>query len=325
MRTPVKLAAYGGALVLAFGAALVSGAIIGSPGNAADNDHAESGGGGGGHGDAIPTAAAAYGGLTVSEAGYTLRLNDSTLSAGADIPLAFEILGANGEPVRSYQESHTEDLHLIAVRRDATGFQHVHPELAADGTWSVALDLTAGSWRIFADFVALGMDGESDPMTLGADLHVAGDFQPVALPEPSSTAEIDGYTVTLDGELAPEVKSELTLSVTYQGRPVTDLQPYLAAYGHLVALRDGDRAYLHVHPAGSPGDGVTQPGPAITFYATAPSIGDYRLFLDFKHDDSVHTAEFTATAEDTKRASPDEREEESPVATHGNEHGGAGH
>ena len=77
------------------------------------------------------------------------------------------------------------------------------------------------------------------------------------------------------------------------GTPVTDLQPYLAAYGHLVALRQGDLAYLHVHPDGAPGDGRTEPGPAIVFHTTAPSDGTYRLFLDFKHGGVVRTAEFT--------------------------------
>ena len=77
---------------------------------------------------------------------------------------------------------------------------------------------------------------------------------------------------------------------------MTDLQPYLAAYGHLVALRAGDLAYLHVHPAGAPGDGVTPAGPGITFYATAPTAGDYRLYLDFQHDGVVRTAEFTVHA-----------------------------
>ena len=40
---------------------------------------------------------------------------------------------------------------------------------------------------------------------------------------------------------------------------MTDLQPYLGAYGHLVALRDGDLAYLHVHP-GEHGDGRARVG-----------------------------------------------------------------
>jgi hypothetical protein len=84
--------------------------------------------------------------------------------------------------------------------------------------------------------------------------------------------------------------------VRREGEPVTDLQPYLAAYGHLVALRVGDLGYLHVHPDGEPGDGTTEPGPDIAFVATAPSVGPYRVFLDFQHEDTVHTVAFTLHA-----------------------------
>ena len=84
--------------------------------------------------------------------------------------------------------------------------------------------------------------------------------------------------------------------MTRDGEPVTDLQPYLEAYGHLVALRAGDLAYLHVHPDGAPGDGTTPSGPDITFYAEVPSAGAYRLYLDFQHGDEVRTAAFTAVA-----------------------------
>ncbi len=95
------------------------------------------------------------------------------------------------------------------------------------------------------------------------------------------------------------------MTVSRNGQPVTDLQPYLAAYGHLVALRDGDLAYLHVHPDGGPGDGHTTAGPGITFYATVPAGGDYRLFLDFKHGGTVHTAAFTAHAGQAHGAAAD--------------------
>jgi hypothetical protein len=205
------------------------------------------------------------------------------------------------------------------VRRDLTGYQHVHPQLAADGTWSIPLDLTAGTWRLFADFDPAG-DGAA--LVLGADVAVAGDQVPQPLPEPSTTAEVDGYTITLDGQLVPGQESQLTLSVSRNGQPVTDLQPYLAAYGHLVALRDGDLAYLHVHPAGQPGDGTTAPGPDITFYATAPSAGDYRLFLDFQHGDVVRTAEFTVSAGDTAAAATSAG---GATATPGPTEGGSGH
>jgi hypothetical protein len=83
--------------------------------------------------------------------------------------------------------------------------------------------------------------------------------------------------------------------VRKDGHPVTDLQPYLGAYGHLVALRAGDLAYLHVHPTGHPGGGATPAGPQIRFAAEVPSTGTYRLYLDFRHEGVVRTAELTAT------------------------------
>ena len=172
------------------------------------------------------------------------------------------------------------------VRRDATGFQHVHPERDAAGTWRVPLTVPAGGvYRAFADFTPTG----GPETTLGVDLFAPGDFQPVAQ-APSRTSTVDGYTVTLDGELVPGATSPLRLTVTRDGAPVTDLQPYLGAYGHLVALRGGDLAYLHVHP----GSTATS-GPVVGFDAEVPSAGTYRMFFDFQVGGVVRTADFTVT------------------------------
>lgn len=317
MRTPIKLSAYGGILAVAFAGALGTGSVIGSPVPPAEDMHnmgemdaggasSDAGGHGEMHGQTQPAqpavAEALPGGLMVSERGYTLLPETGILSAGSGTELNFQILGADGKPVTEYEQSHDKDMHLIAVRSDTTGFQHVHPELSEDGTWSVPIDLTAGTWRVFADFVPGDGGTPGEALTLGTDIAVAGEYTPAELPAVSRTAEVDGYTVTLDGELVPGAESELTLSVSRDGEPVTDLQPYLAAYGHLVALRDGDLAYLHVHPVGTPDDGETEPGPGITFYTAVPSAGDYRLYLDFQHGGVVRTAEFTATADQVDEA-----------------------
>lgn len=243
------------------------------------------------------------GGLLVSEDGYTLALAQPSVAPGAQVPLRFRILGPDGDPVTGYRTEHDKDLHLIVVRRDLAHFQHVHPALDAAGTWSVPVDLPeAGDYRVFADFTPAGHDGG---LVLGADLAVLGGYQPAPLPGPADVAQLaDGYQVTLAGGLVPGRPSELTLTVSKDGVPVTDLQPYLAAYGHLVALRAGDLAYLHVHPAGEPGDGVTPAGPGITFDATAPSAGNYRLFLDFRHAGVVRTAEFTVLAGPAQVSAP---------------------
>ena len=78
---------------------------------------------------------------------------------------------------------------------------------------------------------------------------MAGLFVPVPLPAASNQASTDGYDVTLGGRPIAGQESELTFTVRRNGEPVTDLEPYLGAFGHLVSLRGGDLAYLHTHPA----------------------------------------------------------------------------
>ncbi|XIE80964.1 hypothetical protein AB6O49_29950 [Streptomyces sp. SBR177] len=257
--------------------------------------HTQHHGGHGAHGaHAAHAAHAAHGGarpggLSVSENGYTLELDATILDAGRQ-PVRFRVIGPDGQPVTAFVPEHEKELHFIAVRRDTAGFQHVHPVKDEKGTWSTELDLEPGDWRFFTDIRPAGHDGS---MTLGIDVAVAGAYAPRPLPAADRTARLGAYAVTLDGDLVPGEASALTLTVSRDGRPVTDLEPYLAAYGHLVALRVGDLGYLHVHPEGHPGDGVTTAGPEIAFMAVAPSAGTYRLFLDFRHEGVVRTAEFT--------------------------------
>lgn len=295
MKTSIKVGGYLAGLAAVFAAALGTGAAVGpdSPPPPAGHDaghdsgHAADGGetGAAGGADHVP------GGLLVAQDGYRLTPVTTSLTAGAATDVAFRITGPDGRPVTAYTPTHDKDLHLIVVRRDLSGYQHLHPRMAGDGTWSVRLPVAAaGQYRFFADFQPAA---RSEPLTLGVDLPAAGAYQPRPLPPPTRTTTVDGYQVSLAGELVPGTDSKLTLTVTKDGEPVTDLQPYLGAYGHLVALRTGDLAYLHVHPEGEPGDGKTKAGPAVTFFAEVPTAGTYRLFLDFKHGDVVRTAEFT--------------------------------
>ncbi|GGL41508.1 hypothetical protein [Planomonospora parontospora] len=295
MNTPAKLGAYVLGLTVVFGGALGVGSAVG----AADTppispSHPVHGAASAAPGRSATAAPASLpGGLQMSDSGYTLTPETTTVPPGEAADFRFAVTGPDGRPLTRYQTQHGKKLHFIVVSRDLGDFQHLHPHEAGNGTWSVKLTLPrAGVYRAFADFAPEGGDG----LTLGADLHAPGDYTPNALPEVSRTDTVDGYTVQLNGDLVPGAASTLTLTVSKDGRPVTDLQPYLGAYGHLVALRAGDLAYLHVHPDGEPGDGTTAAGPGITFHAEVPSRGDYRLFLDFRHEGTVRTAAFTARA-----------------------------
>lgn len=292
MNAATKLGAYVLGLAVVFGGALGVGSAVGEAAPAPaeprhEAAHATPAGHGGHDAGASSAPNDTPGGLQVSQNGYTLNPL-TTVKAGEPTDFRFTVTGPDGEPVTDYQVQHDKKLHFIVVSRDLTTFRHLHPVEAGDGVWSLRLTLKdPGAYRAFADFVPTGGTG----LTLGTDLLVAGDYEPRALPEAGSTATVDGYTVSLAGNLIPGQASKLTLSVSKDGEPVTDLQPYLGAYGHLVALRAGDLAYLHVHPEDS-----DRAGPDITFYAEVPSSGDYRLFLDFKHGDEVRTADFTARA-----------------------------
>ena len=247
MRTPARVAAFAAALGVTFGAATIAGAALG-PLRGAGTGH--------GHSDAMADAhggghagMGAPAGLAASQDGYSLVPDATTLPLGRRVELSFRILGPDGQALTHFDVAHTRRMHLIVLRRDLTGYQHVHPTLDRSG-WRVRLRLPeAGVYRAYADFSTDGHAMSSPP------------------PEPETT--------------------ELGYALSRAARPLDDVEPYLGADGHLVALREGDLAFLHVHPeeSGTPG--------TIRFGAALPSAGRYRLFLQFKHEGRVRTVAHT--------------------------------
>lgn len=275
MNTAAKLTAFAAVLAVGFGAAAAVGAAVGPIDVGADStpNHSDSN-----------LVADQPRGLAVAEAGYRLVVDTSTIDAGKPSRFGFSIVADDGVAATAFEELHERRLHLIVLSRNMVEYLHVHPTMDATGHWSVALPpLTPGSYRVFADFQPVGADN----LTLGTDITVPGNVSANELPAPSRVATIDRYTVTMDG--TPTVgEAELSFTVEVDGK-VVRTDPYLGAAGHLVAIRAGDLAYLHVHPHA--GDA----GPVVTFTGEFPSAETYRLFFDFSHSGTVHTATFTVT------------------------------
>ncbi|WP_343444969.1 hypothetical protein [Micromonospora schwarzwaldensis] len=229
-------------------------------------------------------------GLSISSAGYTLVPSTGPLTAGRAGELRFQVRDDKRRAVTRFAVVHDKPMHVIVVRRDLTGYRHLHPTMAADGTWSVPLTPSEpGAWRMYADFTAVADDGRQVAAVLGADLDVPGAYRPRPLPAPVTSTAVDGFTVAYTG--VPDVGRSVPLRfrVTGAGGTAAPLEPYLGAFGHLVALREGDLGYLHVHPE------PVRDGDAVTFWLTAPGPGRYRMFLDFQVGGVVRTAEFTLT------------------------------
>jgi hypothetical protein len=282
MTTISRLIGFAAALaVVAGGAAAIGGATDPSPPGGDDDAHAE---GAGGH--TVPRAAgdgtrAGVGGLTLRPVGGATKAN-----------WRFQITDRDGKPVREFEREQTKLLHLIVVRADLTGFQHLHPRLAADGTFSTPVDLAPGGrYRAITDFTTAGKR-----YVLGTTLGSAGETPERPLPPRNDVASSAGYSVRLKrpARLVAGRDTALTFEVSRGGKPVTDLQPYLGAHGHLVALRAGDQAYSHVHPLES--DSARG---SIRFNAELDQPGRYRLFLQFRTHGRVHTAAFSQAVEGT--------------------------
>ncbi len=222
---------------------------------------------------AAPGAPVPVGGLSPTAGGYAFV-------ATGQSPFTFHIQGPDGRPVTRFAIVHDKLMHLVVVRRDLSGYQHLHPSLAADGTWTIALGLPApGPYRAYFDFTAIDTAGRQNAVVLGADL-------PANAPAASAAPVGDSLSVTREGTLTVGVAEPVFFRVTRDGAPVT-LQPYLGASGHLTVLRVTDLAYLHIHPEPGLVDG------AMLFWVAAPSTGMFRLFLDYQVDGRVHTAVLT--------------------------------
>jgi hypothetical protein len=267
MSTLAKLLGFAAVLGLVFGGAALAGSSVDPrPGETTERADAM----GGGHGEEGEMAVKAVRGLAVSDGGLTLKLARRTAARGERFELAFRIADRRGRTVRAFDVEHTKRMHVIVVRRDMTGFQHLHPTQRADGSWSVPVTLRqAGSYRVFADFSSRG-----ETYTLADDISVDGNVRSRPLPAPANSTYVDGFKVQMTDDLA--------FSISRDGRPVTP-EPYLGAKGHLVALREGDLAFLHVHPDEN----------RLRFEADLPPGARYRLFLQFQVDGRVHTAEVT--------------------------------
>lgn len=252
-------------------------------------------------------------GVTAERGGYLLGGITAPAAIGTAGELAFTITGPEKSPVTQYETSHEKKAHLIVVRSDGSNYRHVHPVMDEAGRWSLPWQWeAAGTYRIYADVVPAGA-GEG--LTLTRTVDVAGPLEPASL-EVSAADEVDGFQVSLNGDLGAGSAAALTVSVSRDGQPVTSLEPYLGAYGHLVALRAGDLAYLHTHPEGAEPVNDEVSGPEVKFATTAPTPGRYYLYFDFQVDGQVHSARFvldttgsapapTATSEPSAPVTPE--------------------
>ena len=216
--------------------------------------------------------------------GYAMRAVQPTQEPGKEELVELAVTAPGGQALSELDEDAGEHMHLIAFRRDLTGYQHFTAQQGEGTSWWGFLNLTPGPWRVIIHFQSKALNRE---IALATDLTVSGDYRPEPLPPATDQDQAKALTVTLGGDLSTSADSSSAVTVTKDRQPVTDLEPAHGALGHAVVIRPADLGYLHLH---STGQGS---GPRLDFQGAVPDKGDYRLFVDFYRKDQPHLAEFT--------------------------------
>ena len=216
--------------------------------------------------------------------GYALRAVDRTQKPGKDVVVEFAVTAPGGGVLSELDHDAGEHMHLIAFRRDLTGYQHITAQQGEETSWWGILNLTPGPWHVIIHFESKALGRE---IALATDFTVSGSYRPEPLPPAADQVQVKGLTVTRSGELSTLATSSSAITVTDKGQPVTDLEPAHGEMGHSVLIRPADLGYLHMHPDS------TGTGPRLDFLGAVPDQGSYRQFVEFYRGDKLYLAPFT--------------------------------
>jgi len=198
-----------------------------------------------------------------------------------------------------------KQMHTIITDSTLTYFQHTHP-VQNQEKFALTTKVPAhGIYYVYLDYEPVGATEQQSLFklyTTSENTVFPLSSQPV---DQNTTKNFGNYQVTLneaDKLTAINLKSGVsTLSFTIKDnqtkQPITDLQPYLGAFGHLSMINQTDYSFVHVHPKQAATSPTQTAGPTVEFAPMPLSntliSGTYRVFAEFKHNDQVFVTDFT--------------------------------
>ncbi len=219
----------------------------------------------------------------------------SPAKAGEEADLQFTIRETKSKSVvKDFDIAHTKVFHLLMVSKDLSWFAHEHPEQQPDGTFThKQVFPSGGQYFTFADVAPRGAGSQ----ILMGSVKVAGPV-PAAIPliPGGTTNAVDGIKAILKG--ASNIPIGKSLPVTFQltdtstGDAITDLEPYLGAYGHLMIIHADGQTVVHSHPAEDDAGIAQSKRGIVTFNARFPKAGIYKAWGQFQRGGKVVTIPF---------------------------------
>ncbi|PGY06823.1 hypothetical protein [Bacillus sp. AFS031507] len=209
---------------------------------------------------------------------------------GKQVPLNIQVKNKVGKPIKDFEVEHEKLMHLIVVSEDLSNFDHIHPEYKGDGSFTVTPNFpSGGEYKLFADFVPKGADKKVKAYVVT----VAGNKGTTSqlTEDKERTKVVDGKEVTLKFDhlmTGMDLTMTFTIKDAKTKKPITNLQPYLGAVGHVVTISSVTDTYLHVHPLDEKAK-----GPEAKFMTSFPTSGLYKIWGQFQQNGKVFTVPFT--------------------------------
>jgi len=192
-----------------------------------------------------------------------------------------------GATVRRFDVVHERAMHLFVVGDGLTYFVHDHPAQQFDGVFMLDVPLPRpGPYMAIAEFLPTG----GTPQVFQQVFTTGDPFtRTPAAPVDVAPKTQDGLRISVDATVlksGEEGKLSFRIEDAASGAPVTDLEPYLGASGHLLIVPTDLTEAIHGHPADD------ARGPTLSFAPILPRPGRYKLWLQVQRAGHVATAAF---------------------------------
>ena len=201
--------------------------------------------------------------------------------------ILIDIKDFSGKVIETFQAVHEKEMHLLAIKKDLSVFQHLHPHYLGKGRFQVKTTFPkAGEYKFYADFLPEG----ANQQLASHELVVKGmETKEEVVADKLLKKEIDDLTIEL---ILPEAKVDEHISLIFtlndkNGNQITELEPYLGSAGHVVIVSEDMNEFLHVHPV----DENTK-GPNVEYMTSFPQSGLYKIWGQFKYKQKLYTVPF---------------------------------
>ena len=249
----------------------------------------------------------------------TMTTSPSMITAGVPTTLSFHIQDDHGQPIRNLTREHDRILHAVIISQDLNIFAHVHPEDVDTVTQAMQHEATFPVQYTFpkSGKYLVGTTETVGGKTFGNTFSVTvGPHPNNELPMTESALEktFDGMNVSLSlptGGLKAGVVQKIAYQFQDNGRPVTNLEPYLSAAMHLSIVSTDLHSLIHTH-AELPQtflESIFNPrdprlltvhaflpdhfGPSLVAYVLFPLPGQYELFGEVNRGGKITVTKYT--------------------------------